>query len=469
MNRTHLNAALVAFVLVFCREGFAQTITATQTDTFTPNSANRATPGNNISYEILINNTGGAAATGVTLTNATPANTTLVPGSLRTTCVAVNDTFAALGNVSIIVPAGSGVLANDLDPDNTGPALTATPIVAGATSQGGTVTLSSNGGFTYNPPAGYNGDDTFSYTLNDNDGEGNTDTATVTITVSGMIWFIDENAAATGDGRLSNPFSTLADFQGSNNNIGNNPGDGDSIFLYESAQDYTGGVTLREGQRLIGQDATAGLATLAGVTVPAFSAGLPSMSAGVGSIARIVNTGGNGVAMGLNSRVQGVTLGNASGTALVASSAGTIQVSDVIVNTTGAGISISSTVVGTGSGFASVTSTGGVNGISLVSVTGDLAFGTGGLSAHSGNALNVSGGSGDLSFSGAITRTSVTGSAVSIVNRTGTGTINLSGAISATNANGVTMTGNSSGTTVNLTGGVAVNSGLKFKTEVQRQ
>lgn len=459
MNRTLLLAALAAFALAFSREGSAQTITATQSDTFAPNAASRATPGNTISYEIEINSTGGVAATGVTLTNATPANTTLVPGSLRTTCVAINDAYAALGNVSITVPAGSGVLANDLDPDNTGPSLTATPIVAGATSQGGTVTLSSDGGFTYDPPAGYNGDDTFSYTLNDNDGEGNTDTATVTITVSGMIWFIDENAAATGDGRLSNPFSTLAAFQGLNNNIGNNPGDGDSIFLYESAQDYTGGVTLREGQRLIGQDATTGLAALAGVTVPAFSASLPSMNSGVGSIARIVNTGGNGVALGVNSRVHGVTLGNASGTALVASSAGTIQVSDVIVNTTGAGISISSTVVGTGSGFTSVNSTGGVNGISLVSVTGDIPFGSGALSAHSGNAFNVSGGSGNLSYSGSITRTSATGSAVNIVNRTGTGTVNLSGAISATNANGVTMTGNSSGTTVNIAGGVTVSSG----------
>ena len=40
--------------------------------------------------------------------------------------------------------------------------------------------------------AGFEGVDTFTYTLND--GEGNTDTATVSITVSGMIWFINNNA-----------------------------------------------------------------------------------------------------------------------------------------------------------------------------------------------------------------------------------------------------------------------------------
>lgn len=136
MNRTILLGTLAVLAFAYCGESSAQTITATQTDAFIPNGVSRATPGNNISYQIQINNVGAAAANGVALANPTPANTTLVPGSLRTTCLAIDDAYAALGNVSITI-AAPGVLANDVDPDNVGPALTATPIVAGATTQGG--------------------------------------------------------------------------------------------------------------------------------------------------------------------------------------------------------------------------------------------------------------------------------------------------------------------------------------------
>ncbi|PLX81262.1 MAG: hypothetical protein C0616_05195 [Desulfuromonas sp.] len=50
------------------------------------------------------------------------------------------------------------------------------------TSNGGTVNLDSDGTFTYDPAANYNGTDTFAYQISD--GNGGTDTATVTITVS---------------------------------------------------------------------------------------------------------------------------------------------------------------------------------------------------------------------------------------------------------------------------------------------
>jgi hypothetical protein len=99
------------------------------------------------------------------------------------------------------------------------------------------------GKFTYNPPAGFEGVDTFTYTLTDNanvtTGALNR-TATVSITVSGMFWFINNNSAscltlAAGCGRLSNPFSTLAAFAALNNGTGNNPAANDNIFIYESA------------------------------------------------------------------------------------------------------------------------------------------------------------------------------------------------------------------------------------------
>ncbi len=436
-------------------------VSATQSDAFTPNSAGRATPGNNVTYSIQINNTGAAAANGVTLTNPTPANTTLVPGSLRTTCLAFDDTYACLGNVSITI-AAPGVLANDVDPDNVGPALTATPIVAGATTQGGTVTLNADGSFTYNPPAGYVGADSFTYTLNDNDDVPTTDTATVTINVSGMIWFINANAGTNGDGRLSSPFNNLASFQAINDGVGNHPKAGQSIFLYESANDYTGGIALLGaaggGQRLIGQDATSTLATLAGVAPPPGSAPLPAMNSANGVVARIVNSGGNGVTMGLNSRIHGFTAGNASGNAVNIVSAGTVLVSDVSINTNGNGLSAATSTFDAASTFISTTSSGGDFGVSLANVAGTVNLGSGALSGHSQSAFSASGAV-SVSYSGSITKASGIGSAVLIDSKSGTNTVALSGAISATGVAGVTMTGNSAGTTVNLSGGVTISSG----------
>src|SRR5207248_6210839 len=136
---------------------------------------------------------------------------------------------------------------------------------------GGTVTMVQSGAgmgqFTYNPPPGYEGADSFTYTLTNATGSS---TGTVNLTVSGMIWFVDDSAASGGDGRLSAPFNCLTGagcFSAVNDGTGNHPATGDTIFLYSGS--YTGGVTLLNNQKLIGQGASASLASLAGVTVPA--------------------------------------------------------------------------------------------------------------------------------------------------------------------------------------------------------
>ena len=56
----------------------------------------------------------------------------------------------------------------------------ATLAFAATSAQGGTVTAGQGGGFTYTPPANFNGTDTFTYTLANS---GGTVTCTVTITV----------------------------------------------------------------------------------------------------------------------------------------------------------------------------------------------------------------------------------------------------------------------------------------------
>ena len=64
--------------------------------------------------------------------------------------------------------------------DATGEVATAPQTIT--TTEGGTVTLNTDGTFTYTPPTGFIGEDTFDYSIIDPSGA--TDTATVTLTVT---------------------------------------------------------------------------------------------------------------------------------------------------------------------------------------------------------------------------------------------------------------------------------------------
>ncbi len=72
------------------------------------------------------------------------------------------------------------VLANDSDPD--GDALTVTSTGTLATAAGGSVILNADGAFSYTPPAGYSGTDSFTYTISD--GQGGSSTATTEVSVA---------------------------------------------------------------------------------------------------------------------------------------------------------------------------------------------------------------------------------------------------------------------------------------------
>jgi len=91
--------------------------------------------------------------------------------------VANSDMYNVVLNTQLVVNAATGVLANDTG----SPAPTAVAIVAGATTEGGLVTLATDGSFTYDPPSGtFTGLDTFTYTATNSQG---VDTAVVTIVV----------------------------------------------------------------------------------------------------------------------------------------------------------------------------------------------------------------------------------------------------------------------------------------------
>ena len=97
--------------------------------------------------------------------------------------VANNDFYTReVGASSLVVAAGNGLLVNDTGT----PAPVATAVTTAATTAGGTITITANGGFTYAAPsATYTGVDTYVYTITNSAGS---DTATVTIVT------YDENA-----------------------------------------------------------------------------------------------------------------------------------------------------------------------------------------------------------------------------------------------------------------------------------
>ena len=90
-----------------------------------------------------------------------------------------NDNYSAVAGQTLTVNA-AGVLANDYDPDGS-------PLSAQLMSMPsiGSVTLNSNGGFTFQSPSGYSGYSTFSYRAFDGIETGNTATVTISIASGG--------------------------------------------------------------------------------------------------------------------------------------------------------------------------------------------------------------------------------------------------------------------------------------------
>jgi hypothetical protein len=113
--------------------------------------------------------------------------------------VAVKDTYATAPGQALVTDAANGVLNNDIAAN--GATLTAT-LVAGPAN--GTLTLNSDGSFTYTPNAGYTGVDVFTYMAND--GTSNSNVAPVYIAVtanaSGPIAFND-TYTVTGNSPLT--------------------------------------------------------------------------------------------------------------------------------------------------------------------------------------------------------------------------------------------------------------------------
>jgi hypothetical protein len=416
----------------------APTVTATKTDAlFTDvDGDNAADPGDTLKYTVTIN-ASGEDATGVTFTDTVDPNTAFVAGTLKATPVAVDDSYVATGNVRISVPA-PGVLGNDFAGV---PSATITG-VSGSSANGGNVAVNADGSFTYNPPAGFEGSDSFNYTLTNSAGS---NSATVTINVSGMIWFINNNASCPCDGRLTNPFNSLASFQAVNNGAGNNPAANDNIFVYESAINYVGPVTLLGGQRFIGQDASASLSSITGLTPPSYSDPLPATNSGNATIVNITSAA-TSITVGSGNSLIGFTGGDA-GTDIGGTGFGTLTVADVRLNGLGQALNLTSgTLAAT---LISISSTdSATTGLTLTSVGGSLTSGSTSVTNATGIGVDVNTSSASLNF-GNTTSTGSGGTGVSLLTNTGTvtfGALNISpdanqrGLLATDNSNTITST-----------------------------
>ncbi|MCA1593451.1 MAG: cadherin-like domain-containing protein [Acidobacteria bacterium] len=422
-------------------------ITATKVDSFPdPNNDGKADPGAVITYTVTVSNTGTADATAVQFTDSVDTNTTLVPGSVNTQPIATDDAYNVIGNVRIQPNAAAGLLANDRDPD-TGNSTGLTASGPTTTTQGGNITINGDGSFSYNPPPGFTGTDTVTYTITDTGGK--TDTAVATFTVgngtatpgTNVIWFVNSAAATNGDGRLTNPFNCLrgpACFD-STTTGGAADDPGDLIFLFASGTAYAGGLTLLNNQKLIGQGASATLDTIAGVTVPPNSDPLPVDNGNPASVTittTVASTNGINIATGASNTLRGFTVGNTTG-AKVASPAsppaaafGTLTVLEVALSGSGQALNLDNgTLAAT---FISITSTSsGTQGIILDQITGSLTS-TGGttISGNTTQCLLVTASTAAMSFG----NTSCTGGTdgISLQNNTGAnvrsfGTLSVSG------------------------------------------
>lgn len=255
---------------------------------------------------------------------------------------AVDDARNATGNIRIVTAGRSGfsVLTNDVGPGITVTAFDATSL------RGGQVSIAADGTFSYNPRAGYEGADSFNYTITNAAGS---DVGSVNITIAGMLWFINTappaSACATLNGtcgRLSDPITSLPAFEAANGGATAVSGDvvdpeaGDMIFIYSGSTGYVGPLTLEANQRVVGQGAQQTLQALSGITPATDSDALPA----TGGTRPSITTGGFNVVS--NNQLYGLNFDDTSSTAVNSTAnVGTFIIADIgILNdaSNGAGI-----------------------------------------------------------------------------------------------------------------------------------
>ncbi|HEU5102114.1 MAG TPA: Ig-like domain-containing protein [Roseiflexaceae bacterium] len=154
------------------------------------NGNGSADPGETLRYTVVVDNSSGVDQAGATFDDTLDPNTSLVAGSLRISPLAFADSYDASRDTPLAVSA-PGILANDTG--TPAPTITARSVT---TAAGGTATTSADGGFSYAPPPGYTGLDSFNYTASNSVGS---DTGVVTLNVRAVPVANDDSYTVARD------------------------------------------------------------------------------------------------------------------------------------------------------------------------------------------------------------------------------------------------------------------------------
>lgn len=231
--------------------------------------------------------------------------------------VAVADSFTGRANAQI----NGNVFANDT--------LNSATLTAHTAPGHGAVAIGSDGSFTYTPTTGFLGTDSFTYTLGNSAGNS---TATVSITLAGTAFFVNNQAAAGGDGSQALPYQTLTAAVTAATGI-----TGARIVVFQgdgTSTGYNTAVTLSSGQSLVGFSASA-QPVLTGPVIFKTNNALENLKI-LGPSGVAVNATG-----AVNGTIQGVTIANDTSTAetvTLDNASGTFNISNcTVTNCTGGG------------------------------------------------------------------------------------------------------------------------------------
>ncbi|HWC69702.1 MAG TPA: Ig-like domain-containing protein [Actinomycetota bacterium] len=419
-------------------------VSSTGTLTYTPAANQNGTA----TITLRITDDGGTANGGV---DASATQTFVI------TVTAVNDapvaqakSFSAQTNMKITGLGGllTGVTDADSGVNGCTPSFTVASVGPTTTPAGGTISNvnAAAGTFDFDPPPGVTGNVTFSYTVQDTGcpGSATSAPATITVSVSGpVIWFVDDNAAAGGDGRLSSPFNTLAGaaaVDAANHRI----------FLHDGA--YATGIALSSGEWLVGQGVTgfASFDALMGITPPTGTIARPTIGTGAATVQGTVtlNTGAflralvlsTGASAGLNDTGGAITGVDVAQTSVATTTGTAVALSDI-----GGAITLTGLTTNGGSG-ATLTGSNAAATFAFTGVTVSSGVNPG-ISSSGGGTLTVTG--------TANTLTSTTGTALNVTNTTiAAGGLTFRSISSNGAASGIVLnnTGSSGGLTVAGTG-----------------
>lgn len=213
--------------------------------TFTP----AANASGTASVTVYLQDNGGTANGGVNVSGSVVFVITVNEVSDPPTVV--GESYETVGNTLLQVAAAQtqspavfvtgSVLSNDTDTD--GPNALTASFVSG--SAGAVVTMNPDGTFTYVPPPGATGTDSFTYAVSDGAASAN---GTVSITLKNRVWYVKNNGGGS-TGTSASPFTTLAAAESAS-------AAGDTVFVFTGDGTTAGqnsGYTFKNDQRLLGQ------------------------------------------------------------------------------------------------------------------------------------------------------------------------------------------------------------------------